>query len=50
MSILEYLAEIQILKYKLNKIRDYVINTEVLDKEEIINLIDHLEYISAENV
>lgn len=44
----EYLlAEIQILKYKLNKIRDYVINTKVLDKEEIINLIDRLEYIST---
>lgn len=44
----EYLlAEIQILKYKLNKIRDYVINTKVLDKEEIINLIDCLVYIST---
>lgn len=48
MPTLEYLAEIQILKHKLNKIREYVLNTEVLDKEEIINLIDRLEYISAE--
>lgn len=44
---MEYLAEIQILKYKLNKIRDYVINTKVLDKEKIIDLIDPLEYIST---